>query len=95
MLGSVENPNASRAHVGISAPYGALLPKTIDNMVVCGRCISVCREVLGPMRVTGPAMMSGQAAGIAACLAAEKDVYVSSLDGSLVKEKLIQTKCIV
>lgn len=93
MLGSVENPNAKRKHIGIQAPYGSLLPKKIDNLLVCGRCISVCREVLGPMRVTGPAMMCGQSAGIAAGLAKEKNVNVASIDGRSVKEKLIQINC--
>ena len=58
MLGSVSNPNATRKHVAVYAPYPVMLPMHVDNMVVCGRCVSVEREVLGPMRITGPAMMA-------------------------------------
>ena len=95
MLGSVENPNATRKHIGINIPYGSLLPKGVDNLVVCGRCISVCREVLGPARVTGPAMMSGQAAGIASVLAQKEGITVSSVEGKQINEELRKTGCIV
>ena len=93
MLGSVENPNARRKHIGIQAPFGSLLPKGIDNLIACGRCISVSREVLGPMRVTGPAMMSGQAAGVAAALAKENRQPVSRIDGRAVSMKMTELGC--
>lgn len=95
MLGSVDNPNAMRMHVGIYAPYGVMLPKTVDNLIVCGRCVSVEREVLGPMRITGPAMMGGQAAGIAAALAKKYGIHVCAIDGREVKKTLIQAGCLI
>ena len=47
-------------------PYRCLLPKEADNLIVSGRCISVEREVLGPVRVMAPCLAMGEAAGIAA-----------------------------
>lgn len=95
MLGSVDNPNAKRTHVGIYAPYGVMLPQTVDNLIVCGRCVSVDREVLGPMRVTGPAMMGGQAAGFAAALAKQYEIHACAVDGREVRESLVQAGCIL
>ena len=95
MLGSVDKPNAIRKHIGIMAPYGCMLPKKIDNLVVCGRCISVSREVLGPMRVTGPAMLGGQAAGFAASVARHEEIPVAVVDGKIIREKLKCAGCII
>lgn len=95
MLGSVSAPNATRKHVAIYAPYSVMLPVHVDNIIVCGRCVSVEREVLGPMRVTGPAMMGGQAAGFAASLAHERQQSVVSVDGRDIKAKLIKSGCIL
>lgn len=95
MLGSVENPNAKRKHVAIYAPYAVMLPQTVDNLVVCGRSVSLEREVLGPMRVTGPVMMAGQAAGFAAGLAKTYQIHVSAVDGREVKQALVQAGCLI
>lgn len=95
MLGSVDKPNAVRKHIGIYAPYGCMLPEAVDNLVVCGRCISVSREVLGPMRVTGPAMLGGQAAGFAAAIAHSKAISAADVDGKLINEKLKDAGCII
>lgn len=50
-------------------PYRCLLPIGIENLIAVGRCISCEREVLGPVRVMGPCLAMGEAAGIAAALA--------------------------
>ena len=93
MLGSVENPNAERKHVGIQIPYGCLLPRELENLVVCGRCISVSREVLGPSRVTGPAMMGGQAAGFAAVIARETGGPADAVDGRQIRKRMMDAGC--
>ena len=49
------------------------MPKEVDNLIVAGRCISAEREVLGAIRVMGPCMMMGQAAGTAAAMAVRND----------------------
>ncbi len=50
-------------------PYRCLLPRGITGLLMAGRCISVEREVLGPVRVMGPCLAMGEAAGIAAAMA--------------------------
>ena len=50
-------------------PYRTLLPRTLDNVLVAGRCHSATSEALASSRVTATAMGMGQAAGIAAALA--------------------------
>lgn len=37
-------------------PYGALVPKKVDGLLFCGRCISASHEALASCRVMGPAM---------------------------------------
>lgn len=69
MMGDAKRPNAQRKNTVIQIPYGALLPKEIDNLIFAGRCISCEREVLGAARIMGPAFETGQAAGTAAYLA--------------------------
>ncbi len=54
-------------------PYRCLLPREVTNLIVAGRCISVERDVLGPVRVMGPCMGMGSAAGLAASLALAQD----------------------
>ena len=55
-----------RASPYTQIPYRSLLPREIENLIVAGRCISVQREVLGPVRVMAPCLAVGEAAGIAA-----------------------------
>lgn len=69
MMGDVKKPHAERKHVVIRIPYRSLLPQQVCNLIVAGRCVSAEREVLGPVRIMGPCMMMGQAAGTASAMA--------------------------
>lgn len=69
MMGNTAHPRTLRPFRVIHLPYRSLLPKDVDNLAVCGRAISVEREVLGAARVIGPAIATGEAAGAAACFA--------------------------
>lgn len=53
-------------------PYGALLPKGLENVLVAGRCISTDRQMQASVRVMPGCYITGQAAGVAATLACEK-----------------------
>lgn len=89
MMGDAKRPNATRKHVVIRIPYRSLLPQEVDNLIVAGRCISAEREVLGAIRVMGPCMMMGQAAGTAAAMAIqENNGHFSKVSVSDLRSKL-------
>ncbi len=68
------------AYVDKSVPYGAILPQKIDNLLVAGRCISHDRDILDPIRLIPPCMVTGYAAGMAAALSVQDDVAPRKLD---------------
>ena len=70
-------------------PYGCLLPKGISNVITVGRCISVEREVLGPIRVMGPCIAMGEAAGIATALAFQEKCSYKKVDIHNLRKKLV------
>ncbi|MDE6125955.1 MAG: FAD-dependent oxidoreductase [Muribaculaceae bacterium] len=51
-------------------PYRCLTPKGLRNVLTAGRCISTDDEAYGSLRVMPPCLVTGEAAGIAAALAA-------------------------
>jgi hypothetical protein len=69
-------------------PYRCLTPQGLDNILVAGRCISVDRIILGSIRVMPGCYITGQAAGMAASLAAKnnittREVNIGQLQNSL------------
>jgi hypothetical protein len=59
-------------------PYGALVPKKVDNILVAGRCLSAEPKMADLIRVIPPCFVTGHAAGVAAA--------VSLTDGCLPRE---------
>lgn len=57
-------------------PYRALIPRGIEGMLVAGRCISGTSEAMASYRVTGNCAAMGEAAGIAAAIAAKRGIGV-------------------
>lgn len=53
-------------------PYGCLIPRRLENMLVAGRCLSSTREANGSARVMGTCLATGEAAGTAAALCAAR-----------------------
>ena len=51
-------------------PFRSMKLRTTDNLIVTGRCLSADRKVLGQIRIMGYCFMMGEAAGLAAYLAA-------------------------
>lgn len=71
-------------------PYRSLQPKDTDNLLTAGRCISATHEAQASVRIMPIAVTTGQAAGMAAALAAKagrgvKDVPVKELQTKLVE----------
>jgi hypothetical protein len=54
-------------------PYRCLTPRGLENVLVAGRCISMDRAMHGSLRVMPGCFITGQAAGVAAALAAAGD----------------------
>ncbi len=57
-----------------TVPLRALIPKGSQNLLVAGRCLSSDRLANSGLRVQGACMATGQAAGAAAALAAQRGV---------------------
>lgn len=53
-------------------PYRCLIPRGLRNVLVSGRCVSCDRYLQGSIRVMPGCFITGQAAGVAAALAAER-----------------------
>lgn len=76
---------AKRHHYGKGEshgiPYRCLIPKDTDNLLVAGRCISTDRPVQGSTRVMPTSLVTGEAAGLAASMAAKStDGLVRNID---------------
>ncbi len=69
-------------------PYRCLLPLGPAGLLVAGRCISGTHEAHASYRVTGTCMGLGQAAGLAAAMAAADDVAPAALAGTAVNTAL-------
>lgn len=61
-------------------PYRSLVPKKVDGLLCAGRNISATHLALASVRVMGPAMCLGEAAGKAAALCALSGVEPRNLD---------------
>jgi len=71
-------------------PYRCLIPVGLANVLVAGRCISSDRPMQGSVRVMPGCFITGQAAGMAAAIAADngcatRQVGVSELQARLAK----------
>jgi hypothetical protein len=68
-------------------PYRILTPKGLKNVLVAGRCVSTDRDMLSSIRVMPGCYITGQAAGVAAAMAADgqnvHEVDVDAVQGKL------------
>ena len=69
-------------------PYGCLLADGLDNLLLAGRCISSTHEANGSVRITATCFATGEAAGVAAALAARESVSAASLNVDGIREVL-------
>ena len=61
-------------------PYRALTPRGLQNLLVAGRCVSCDRYMQSSIRVMPGCYITGQAAGVAAAMAAEKNTDTRGID---------------
>lgn len=69
-------------------PYGALLPKRVDNLLAAGRCVAADNKMLNYTRLIAPCMLTGQAAGVAAAVAVQTDCTVREVNMDAVQSVL-------
>src|SRR5437867_565166 len=69
-------------------PYRSLLPRSLDNLLVAGRCISVDHRVHHATKEIPPCMATGEAAGTAAALAVKSGLNVKQLDVPVLQRQL-------
>lgn len=69
-------------------PYRVLTPRSLDNVLVGGRCISSDRYIQGSVRVMPGCFITGQAAGVAAAIIAEKKTSIHDIDVKELQHRL-------
>ncbi|MFW6155056.1 MAG: FAD-dependent oxidoreductase [Planctomycetota bacterium] len=71
-------------------PFGCVVARDADNLLIAGRPISVDHAIHSSMRVMPPACTVGQAAGMGAAMAARRGCRPKDLDGTAVRRALIE-----
>ncbi|CAG7623923.1 hypothetical protein PAESOLCIP111_02578 [Paenibacillus solanacearum] len=76
-------------------PYRALIPKGSDDLLVAGRCAAGDRMANSAFRVQASCMATGQAAGLAASIAAERRISVREVPMDVLRAQLQRFGAIV
>lgn len=69
-------------------PYRSLIPKSSQNLLVAGRCISATHEAQASIRIMPIVCCLGEAAGTAASIAKKDNVNVRDIDIQRLQEEL-------
>lgn len=92
----IHDPNGKARAIGgdlngesYDIPYDCLISERLDNLIVCGRCISVDHIAHSSTRIQGTCILTGQAAGTAAAIAKEEEKNVSEIEPIKVHNKLV------
>ncbi len=68
------------ADIRYDIPYGCLVPRHTDGLLVAGRCLSASHVAQSSARMQVTCMATGQAAGVAAALAIDHDIQPRHID---------------
>jgi hypothetical protein len=88
VAGSVEFRWQREARGYNQLPFRILLPGTVGNLYVTGRCASMTHGAQSAARVTGPCFAMGEAAGTAARLALSAGVRGDAIDVRALQRRL-------
>lgn len=69
-------------------PYGTLVPRRGENIIVAGRCLSAQHEALASARVTAQCFEYGHAAAVASVMSLESGLPYRSIDGRDVRLRM-------
>ena len=75
-------------------PYRSIVPKTVKNLLVSGRCISADHVTHASTRIQGTCVITGQAAGTAASVALDSDKPVQTIDVKELQSRLRNAGCV-
>ena len=95
------SPSLAPKYPVVSVPYGALVPASLDGLLVAGRAVSCDATSHSGLREVPQCWMTGQAAGVAAGLAASgrisvRNVPVRGLQDALARQgALLRTELVV
>lgn len=76
-------------------PYLTLVSRSLSNLMMVGRCISVDYEVYGSTRVMATCMAVGEAAGVGAAIAAASGIAPAEVPHGEVRKRLIAAGAIL
>ncbi len=76
-------------------PFRIMIPRPVKNLICPGRAVSVEGQVLGPVRVMGPCMAMGEAAGMACRQVVDDQISFSEIDMEKLRNNLRKNDCIV
>ncbi|MBQ8407750.1 MAG: FAD-dependent oxidoreductase [Clostridia bacterium] len=82
-------------HWRFHIPYRVLLPAKVKNLLVAGRAVSATKLASGALRVSVCCMEMGEAAGVAAAMAAKEGVSPDEIDVQAMRKVLIDGGAIV
>ena len=83
------SPSLAPKFPSISIPYGCLVPQHLDGLIACGRHVACDPNSHSFLREIPQCWVTGQAAGVAAALAAGRGVPPRALDAVEIQDKLI------
>lgn len=72
----------------VGIPWGTLIPKDSENLLVAGRCFSATHDAHASVRSMAQCMAMGQAVGEAAAIMAARRISPQELSVNLLQEKL-------
>ncbi|MDD5677293.1 MAG: FAD-dependent oxidoreductase [Kiritimatiellae bacterium] len=72
----------------VGVPYRCLTPHGLHNVLVAGRCISTDRQTNGSIRIMACCLTTGEAAGLAAAMAAAGGRNTHKVDTERLRQKL-------
>ncbi len=72
----------------LGVPYGCLIPQGLQNVLVAGRSISTDRRVNGTVRIMASCLNTGEAAGLAAAMAAAANSDVRAVCPDQLRQNL-------
>lgn len=78
----------------VPVPFGAMLPRGLDGVIVAGRCIALDHDMATCIRMKRDMQKCGEAAGVAASMAVERSIPPREVPYAELAELLRSTGCL-